>query len=468
MRLTPQFVDTESKETVGIDKIDGRLDDIFVLQDRIVTALAAVLRISLTSEEVEHIERPETAHLSAYEHYANGQRAFQLFGKESARIASAHFRAAVEIDPNYALAWAGLGSLLMPKYIAFGRREDLDEGVVALQRAITLDPTLSDPPAYLAYMYCRQHRHDEAIATAREATEREPGAHFPWHVLGLSLLVRGLERGTLADLARAIPPLLRSRALNPGFQPAHGLAGTVYALRGQYPHAIAMIDEAVALERAGTGILFVGSYVQRAALHVHLGERDAATPLLAHALERYPSSDHVYAENVTAFAYFVRGCLSERAGDLESAHRDFSASIAVAERYDHRLGIGSHWVKSQFGLARVLSRGGDRIGSTRALELGTAMMVGHSRFVWTHFVGGSDAETWYELASAHAARAEADDAVAWLRRAAGAGWADLPQLASDPGFAALGDSRIRGVCIEAAAAVALPPPVGSGGQPDLF
>jgi serine/threonine-protein kinase len=112
IRLTPHFGDTETGEIVSAEKIDGDMEEIFALQDYIVTKLADVLRIKLTSEEVEQIERPQTSKLTAYELYAKGQQSFQLFGKESAKIATEHFQGAVEIDPNYALAGAGLGTAL--------------------------------------------------------------------------------------------------------------------------------------------------------------------------------------------------------------------------------------------------------------------------------------------------------------------------------------------------------------------
>jgi hypothetical protein len=130
--------------------------------------------------------------------------------------------------------------------------------------------------------------------------------------------------------------------------------------------------------------------------------------------------------------------------------------------------MGAHWVKSHFGLSRVLDRAGERGASTEALRLGKAMLDGHPRFVWGLAPGCSDAESWYELASAHAARGEGDQAVAALTRAAELGWADIPQIEGDPGFVALGDDRVRRVCIAATAAVALPPPVGSGGYPELI
>jgi serine/threonine-protein kinase len=468
IRLTPHFGDTQTGEVVSAEKIDGDMQEIFALQDRIVTRLADVLRIKLTSTEVAEIERPQTSKLTAYALYAKGQQAFQLFGKESARIATEHFRQAVEIDPGYALAWLGLGSLLMPKYITSGRRDDLDEGVTALQRAMELDPSMGEPYAFLAYMYGRQHRHDEAIATARTAIEREPGSYMGWYQLGIMLALRALERGIPADMARAIPPLLRAGAINPQFHPTWMMAGDLYVLRGQYAHATKVLDRAVTVERAATGFIFLGSYVQRAAVHIHSDELDAAEPLLELAISTYPRIDHVYAETMTAYAHFIRGILDERRGNDAAAEKSFRASCEVAGANDHRLGIGAHWIKSKLGLARTAYRRADESASDLALLEALHMQSKRPRFVWGYILGSSDAATHYEAAAAHAVRGERAECLDALRTAADFGWADLNQLNHDQAFAALRESpEIRQIASEAGARVTLPPPVGSGGLPDL-
>jgi len=183
IRLTPQFSDVETGETFSVEKIDGNVDDIFELQDRIVTGLAERLRIEVTSLEAERIAKPETAKVSAYELYARGQRAILQFSKEGTRMAAEYFREAIAIDPEYALAWAGLGSLLMPKFISTGEPAVLEEGVHALQRALQLDPALGEPHVFLAYMYVHQRRFDEAIDEARASLARDPGAHMGWYLL---------------------------------------------------------------------------------------------------------------------------------------------------------------------------------------------------------------------------------------------------------------------------------------------
>ena len=466
IRLTPHFGDTETGEIVSAEKIDGDMEEIFALQDHIVTRLAEVLRIKLTNEEVEQIERPQTSKLTAYELYAKGQQAFQLFGKESAKIATEHFRKAVEIDPNYALAWAGLGGLLMPKYIASGLTQDLDEGVRALQRAMALDPAMGEPYVFLAYMYIRQHRYDEAIAAAYTAVDRDPGFFMSWYLLGITHLARAVERGVTADMAHAIPPLLRAGAINPRFHPSWMIAGADYILRGQYAHAVAVLDKAVAVEKSGTGFIFLGSYVQRAAVHTNSNELDSAEPLLDLAIHGYPGMDHVYAETMTAYAHFIRGVLEEHRGNNAAAEASFRASCEIAESNDHRLAIGAHWTKSKFGLARTAHRRGDKTASDSALAEAKGMHADKSRFVWGWIMGCADADMYYEAAAAHAVRGETAECFSALGAAVDFGWADLNQLNHDPAFALLRERHeIRELGARAVSRVTLPPPVGSGGLP---
>ena len=468
VRLTPQFSDVETGETFGIDKIDGMLDDIFELQDRIVLQLAEILRIELTSQEAEQIAKPETVRLSAYELYARGKQTFLLFGKESAQRASECFRQAIGIDPDYALAWAGLGSLLMPKYISSGSAADLEEGVHALQRALQLDPSLGEPHAFLAYMYTQQHRYDEAVEAARTSLERDPGAFMGWYLLGLALAVRGVSTGSLEDLARAIPPLLRCRLINPSFHPADMLAGWLYMLRGEYPEAASLINEAVRLERAGAGHLFLGSFVERAVLHAHAGEAEGALPLLDLAIAKYSGMDHVYAEMMTAWATFTRGRLMEGEGDVDSAARDFECACRIADANDHHLGIGSHWLNAKLGLARVAWRRGSPEVSDQLLLDAVTMLERKHRFVWTSVVGCSQPEAYYELAATHALRGAGDQALEALDVAARLGWADLPQFRHDPCFDAMRETQpMKRLLVRASALITLPVPAGAGGFPDL-
>jgi serine/threonine protein kinase/tetratricopeptide (TPR) repeat protein len=464
IRITAHFAETREGTVINAEKIDGVMDDIFQLQDRIVTGLADVLRIRLTGADVARIEQPETTHLAAYEHYARGYRAYLQFGKESTKLAEEHFRAAIAIDPNYAVAHAGLGVLYGPLYIASGRRDALQEGTRLLERALALDPSLGDAYAWLAYMHFREDRFDDAERVARQGVEHDPSSFMCWYMLGAGRLCGAVVTHQGGELARAVPPFLRAIAVNPSYHPIHMALGTIYALRGAYGHAATVLDRAVELELSGVGFQFLGSLVQRALIHVGSGELQQAAALLERAIERYTGADHVYAETMSAFAHFARGCLAERTGAFESAARDFARACEIADANEHRITIGAHWVKGRFGLARSFQRLGRRQEADRALAEGRELFTARSRFVWTWFCGATDAEVLYELACTLATMGRIDESLDTLRRAADAGWADLAWLRHDPAFVALRDTEeAQRLCIDAASRVTLPPPVGSGG-----
>ena len=466
VRLTPHFGDAASGEVTTPTKIDGQLDDVFALQDRIVTSLTDLLRIQLSAEERAQIEQPETTHLSAYEYYAKGRRGFNLFGVASANVAADHFRKAIAIDPEYALAYVGLGSLLMPKYIASGRREDLDEGVASLSRAMELDPSNGEPYVYLGYMYLRQHRYEDSIAAARASIERDPTGYFGYYLLGVAFASWALSTGALEQLSNAIRPLLRARSVYPNFHPSHMALGEIYIMRGLHGHAIHVLDEAVAIERANTGFIFLGALVQRAVIHLHAAEYVAAWPLIGLALERYPSSDHVYADTMSAAAHWVAGRLHESAGDVVKARESFEAGAALAETRDHRMGIGSQWVKCRCGVARLLAASGEAGEAARVLADAREMFRTRLRFVWGWILNGSDGAIHYEIASTLAALGRREEALAQLDAAVRLGWANRQQLAHDPAFDAWRDEEgLRMLMVDATARVTLGPPVGSGGLP---
>jgi eukaryotic-like serine/threonine-protein kinase len=464
IRITPHFVNTTDLTRLGGEKIDGVMDDIFALQDRIVTGLADALRIQLTSNEVERIEQPETLHLGAYEHYARGYRAYLQFGKESVKLAAEHFRAAISIDPQYALAQAGLGLIHGPMYIASGRRAVLDEGAQLLERAIELDPSIGEAYAWLAYMQFRQGRFDVSIRTARLGVEREPANDMGWYMLGVGHVCRSTVAHEPDALSQAIPPLLRAVALNPGHLPAWLALGSIYMLRGQYAHATPAIDRALELETTGSALTFLGALVQRAVLHIGVGDVDAARPLVERAITRYTGADHVYAETMAAYANVIHGSIVERTGPPEAALESFGRACKIADANDHRITIGAQWVRGRLGCARVLHKLGLEAEAERALGEAQALFASRTRFVWTWIHGATDAEVLYELASTLVSLGRTDEALDTLHRAADAGWADQTFLRHDPAFAAIRDSaEVRQIAIDASKRVELPPPVGRGG-----
>ncbi len=464
IRITPHFTDATTGTQHGGEKIDGMMDDIFALQDRIVLGLADALRIQLTSGEVERIERPETAHLGAYELYARGYREFVSFGRESIRLAAEHFRAAIAIDPDYALAHAGLGLIHGPMYIATGRREVLDDGARHLERAIALDPSLGEARAWLCYMAFRQGRFDFATQCGLTAVECDPTNDTTWYMLACSYLCRAVMEHTPAAIALCVKPALRAAELNPRNLHTLLVLAWTYTMRGQHSHAAPIVQRAMDLELTGASYAFFGARIASAILHLAEADIVGATRILSDAINAYSGSDHVYADTMTAYSYFLRACAAERTGELAAARVDFRRACEIADANPHRISIGAHWVKARYGLARVLHRTGDSEGAARMMAEGRALYDSHDRFIWTWFHGAADCEMLYEEASTLATMGRASEALAVLEAAGEAGWADVPSMRQDPAFTTLRDTpEMRRVTSIASGRVALPPPVGGGG-----
>lgn len=219
IRITPQFRDAQTGKIVGVAKLDGTVDDIFALQDRIVTNLMDVLDIELSTGEHEKIGRNETSTLEAYEWYARGRQLFTRFNEDSFREAAECYERAVSIDPEYALAHSGLGSIVIFRYIGRGDPRDLDEGIERLKRAAELDAELGEAHQWLTYAYTRKKMYDEAKRAGRRAIELEPDNAFAHYFLSAALHIPGPVSGS--RYVAAVPMYQRTIDLDPTHQPAH-------------------------------------------------------------------------------------------------------------------------------------------------------------------------------------------------------------------------------------------------------
>ena len=100
--MTPRLLDVVAGQNLATGKVDGSWDDIFELQDRVVTELCAALSVEVSSSARERIAAPETLRLEAYEQYGQARRRFQTGSKEGLEEARRHFERAIDLDPAYA------------------------------------------------------------------------------------------------------------------------------------------------------------------------------------------------------------------------------------------------------------------------------------------------------------------------------------------------------------------------------
>src|SRR5437762_3459956 len=178
VRITAQLIDGSNDGHVCAERYDRDLNDIFALQDEISRAIVDALKVKLLPEEKKAIERRGTDNVDAYnlylmarESYATG---FEGDGRRNETIIRL-CRRAVEIDPNYAEAWALIAMAEMLLRSTSGR--GVDGGLAAAERALELNADLAEAHAVKARIFSEEKRHDVASREIEAALRLDPESH---------------------------------------------------------------------------------------------------------------------------------------------------------------------------------------------------------------------------------------------------------------------------------------------------
>jgi tetratricopeptide (TPR) repeat protein len=255
------------------NRYQGKLAERLTLQQQIVQEVPEKLRLTLTGQEKQILARLPTRNQKAHELYTLGRLAWNRRNQADLQQAIEHFEQAIQLDPNYALAHAGLADchVVLPIYSRQSGTLAAAKVTDAAARALALDPTLAEPHFALAVIQARYHW--DFVSAERGfqlALERKPnyatGRH--WYGLFLSEMGRHDEAIRQLQLARQLDPnsliirvslakgLLFARKLDeaeaearatleevPDFSPASALLGSACLYQQQYAEAVKFLRE---------------------------------------------------------------------------------------------------------------------------------------------------------------------------------------------------------------------------------
>jgi adenylate cyclase len=178
VRITAQLIDGSNDGHVWAERYDRDLNDIFAIQDEISRAIVAALKVKLLPEEKKAIERRGTDNVEAYNLYLLARQIYAT-GFEGDRQRTETIirmcQRAVEIDPNYAEAWALIAMAEMALRSHFGGSGD--GGVSAAERALKLNVNLPEAYAVKARIFSEEKRHDEASREIETAIRLDSESH---------------------------------------------------------------------------------------------------------------------------------------------------------------------------------------------------------------------------------------------------------------------------------------------------
>ncbi|MGD8539981.1 MAG: protein kinase [Candidatus Aminicenantes bacterium] len=347
VRITAQLINVEDGFHLWSEVYDRKLERIFAIQNDIAENIVSALRQKLTPEEKERLQKSTTENIEAYNLYLQGRYYWGMRTREAMPKSIEQYYQAIEIDPNYALAYSGLADC----YIAGGGRhldlsaeEAYAKAREAAQKALELDETLAEahnslagvltsyfwyweraedafiraielnPSLATARIWYAEHlwsigRHEVSIQQARLALELDPLSPMISTSLGVSLYFAGEDE-------QARQQYLRTLAVSPDFQRAIYWLGFSYIRKGMYGEAIQQFQRVIDLsgsdpvDQAALGYAYAAagqlnkavdvlrrletlatrryvSPVDMAMLHVGLGNNDKAMDYLENAYEEH-------------------------------------------------------------------------------------------------------------------------------------------------------------------------------------
>jgi adenylate cyclase len=292
LRVTVQLIDSGTEEHLWAEDYDRKMEDVFEVQKEIATRVAEELRVKLQPQEVRRLEKKSTEKSAAFTLYLKGryywnERTVDGFGK-----AREYFEKAIEADPSYAQAYAGLADtyLLMafqnfitsleahPKarYLTLRALEidnalgeahatlgyicqdagDWKQAETEFKKAIDYNPSYPTAHFWYSILLTFQERHDEAIIQARKAEELDPFS--PSIILAVG---QALTYGRRYD--EAIDSLTRTAQANPDLYGPQFILTLAYLFKGEF---------AQAREEAKKAISFSKPPAERAVLALGLAE----------------------------------------------------------------------------------------------------------------------------------------------------------------------------------------------------
>jgi TolB-like protein/cytochrome c-type biogenesis protein CcmH/NrfG len=154
LRVTTQLVHADNGYQVWSETYDRELQDVFVLQDQIATAVAGALRITLAGVPLNS-ERGGTRNLEAYQCYLRGKTGIYENSEQSLRVAKAELEKAVNIDAGFGLAYSRLAqvALLTTNNGSLPSREGYERTRTLAKHALEISPELAEPHLWLGYVY---------------------------------------------------------------------------------------------------------------------------------------------------------------------------------------------------------------------------------------------------------------------------------------------------------------------------
>jgi adenylate cyclase len=274
VRITAQLIDATTGGHVWAERYDRDLQDIFALQDEVVARIVAALAVTLTDEEQELLAQDATDNLEAYDYERRGWWYKGKLTKEDNEQARLMFERAIELDPQFASAYAGRGFTYYEEWSHQWSQDPgtLDRAYDMATEAIALDDSHAGAHALLGWVYLWRKQHDLAIALMEQAIALNPNHADHYNDLAQVLVFAGKPQ-------EAVELTQKAMRLNPHYPVQYPFTlGFAYFFLEQYVDATTALEEALTINP-----FYFPSHLVLAGVSVETGQEEKARYHMAEA-----------------------------------------------------------------------------------------------------------------------------------------------------------------------------------------
>jgi serine/threonine protein kinase/tetratricopeptide (TPR) repeat protein len=338
LRITVQHINVSDGYHLWSRRYDRDMKDVFAIQDEIARSVVEQLRQDLAGEAAQGLSRRRTGNLDAYQCYLQGRYHLNERVETALKKSLACFQNAVDQDPHYALAFAGLAEaqilLAAGDYADEPVPQTLSKAREAAKRAIELDEDCAEAHAALGLVHFRADwdfaRSESEFLRALEINEGYAGGHHQYAML-LALIQR---------LDEAIRQIRRAHELDPLSPIISTAVGRILHFASRYDEAIEQLERTVKQNPQFANVYFdlSISYALKERFEESLAAMRKVTELTGDPVREFIVGIHVetrLGNTVSAMEYF------EKFRQADQAHRRPAMAWAIAEaglgRYDRAM-----------------------------------------------------------------------------------------------------------------------------------
>ncbi|HQZ81734.1 MAG TPA: protein kinase [Pyrinomonadaceae bacterium] len=282
LRINAQLVDAATDFPVWSERYDREMEDVFAVQDEIASKIAAALRITLSPQEQQALKAKPTENLQAYDLYLRGRNFARRVGRQDMLFALQMFENAVALDPNFALAHAGLANVCAEYYWHFERHQKwLDRAVASTEVAIAKGVDAPEVKLAEAWVDYAEARYEKAINTVRAALAIDPDVDGGYYLLGRALFEAGRYQEIVDMMETALAHAGENYNTAMPIHNALGALGKKEALNNYVHRELAVYEDALKKtpEDARVRVLLAGGYARQGRFEEAKREADMAMAL---------------------------------------------------------------------------------------------------------------------------------------------------------------------------------------------